>query len=58
MALRRFRLSALSVTRGMTVVFYSENVKIARFLYQWKKNKKNELKKKKKKRGRRNMRDE
>jgi hypothetical protein len=51
-SLRRFRLSASSVTRGMTVAFYSKNGKIARgLLHQWKTNKKNELKQKEKKKG-------
>ncbi|KNE94458.1 hypothetical protein PSTG_12179 [Puccinia striiformis f. sp. tritici PST-78] len=50
-SLRRHRLSASSVTHGMTVAFYSKNGKIKRgVLHKWKLNKKNEQKKKGKER--------
>jgi hypothetical protein len=49
---RRHRLSALSVTRGMTVAFYSKTGKITRgLLNQWKERKKNKMKKKEKQKG-------
>jgi hypothetical protein len=52
-SLRRHKLSARSVTRGMSVAFYSKNGKIKRgLLREWKENKNNEKKSAREKSGR------